>query len=161
MGSRAEISSRIERLVTRVQRRDDYGTLLASGHVVRDQDDVDAQEWRSAIRRQARADQIKVRTGKSGSIVWAMLPEAGTEARSAESERYRKALRNVVPRAVELRHEPLVLLRDADEALLQCQRCEALGYVDAAKGPLVGGLLVEQECPDDEPPKQTALTWMY
>lgn len=161
MASHAEIGRRIEQLARRVQRRDDFGRLLASGHVVRDQDEVDPQEWRAAIRRQARSDRIKVRTGKSGSIVWAMLPQAGEEARSAESDRYRKALKTVVPQAVELRHEPLVALRDADEALFQCQRCEALGYLDAAEGPLMGGLLFEKECPYEEPPKQTALTWMH
>lgn len=76
-----------------------------------------------------------------------MLPEAGEEARSAGSDRYRKALRTVVPQAVELRHEPLVALRDADEALFPCRRCEALGYLDATEGPLIGGLLFEEECP--------------
>lgn len=132
-----EISRRIERLVRRVGRRDDYGTLLASGEVIVDAADLhDPQEWRAAIRRLARADRIKVRTGESEGMAWALLHEGGTESRLAESRRYTDLLwRTLVPRAVAHRHEPLVSLRDGEEALLACGRCEALGYADAAAGP--------------------------
>lgn len=60
------IRRRIDRVVARVDRRDDYGQLLASGAVVYAVDEVDDVEaWRAEIRRQARADRIKVRTGSA------------------------------------------------------------------------------------------------
>jgi hypothetical protein len=47
-----EISRRIERLVKRVCRRDEYGELLFSGEVIRWRDDVDdPDEWRAEIRK--------------------------------------------------------------------------------------------------------------
>ena len=59
-----DIRRRIDRLVARVDRRDDYGQLLASGQVIQRFEDVeDVEAWRAEIRRQARADKIKVRTG--------------------------------------------------------------------------------------------------
>jgi hypothetical protein len=66
-GWRAErLLRRIDRVVARVDRRDDYGQLLASRAVVYAVDEVDDVEaWRAEIRRQARADRIKVRTGFS------------------------------------------------------------------------------------------------
>jgi hypothetical protein len=155
-----EISRRIERLVARVERRDDYGTLLASGKVIVGASTLDdSKEWRAAIRRRARADRIKVRTGESEGSVWALLHEGGTQARQAESRRYAELLwRTVVPRAVEHRHELLVLLRDGEEALFACRRCEALGYVDAAAGPLLGGPLLKEDCPHEDPPEPTMLS---
>jgi hypothetical protein len=58
-----DIRRRIDGLVARIDRRDDYGQLLASGQVIHPLEDVeDVQAWRVEIRRQARADKIKVRT---------------------------------------------------------------------------------------------------
>ena len=65
-----DIRRRIDRLLARVDRRDDYGQLLASGQVIHEVEDVDDIEaWRAEIRRQARADEIKVRTGCNEGIV--------------------------------------------------------------------------------------------
>jgi len=48
--------------------------LLTDGQVIRDVQDVhDVDAWRAAIRRQARADDINVRTEFNEGIVWAML----------------------------------------------------------------------------------------
>lgn len=160
MADPVEIRQRIGRLLERVKRRDDYGTLLATGQVVLKIDEVDDPEaWRAAIRRDARADRIKVRTGQTEGIVWALLHEAGKTSRSEEFHRYNRVLELVVPRAVEHHHEPLVALRDGDEALFTCQRCDSLGYVDAACGPVIGGSLFEDDCPHEEPPEDTTLTW--
>lgn len=157
-----EISRRIERLVKRVARRDDYGQLLTSGQAIRRVENVDDPDaWRAAIRRQARADRIKVRTGVNEHIVWALLSEGSTAAREEEGERYGEVLALAVPRAIECRHEPVFGLRDGDEALLRCDRCDALGYADAASGPLIGGALFEDACPHDEPPKLTNLAFSY
>jgi len=60
------IRRRIDRVVARVDHRDGYGQLLASGAVVYAIEEVDDVEaWRAEISRQARADRIKVRTGFS------------------------------------------------------------------------------------------------
>lgn len=157
-----KIGERIARLLKRVKRRDDYGTLLATGQVVLKLDEVkDPKAWRAEIRHNARADRIKIRTGQTEGIVWALLHEAGNPSRSAESTRYNKLLDFVVPRAVEHRHEPQVALRDGEEALFICQRCDAIGYAEATSRPLVGGKLFEEDCPHQEPPKDTALTFFH
>ncbi len=156
-----EIGRRIERLVKRVSRRDDYGRLLASAKQSGASRTLTIRAWRAAIKRQARADRIKVRTGVNEHIVWALLSEGSTAAREEEGERYGEVLALAVVRAIECRHEPVFGLRDGDEALLRCDRCDALGYADAASGPLVGGALVDDACPHDEPPKLTNLAFSY
>jgi hypothetical protein len=37
----------------------------------------------------------------------------------------------------------------------------AMGYVDVAVKPLFGGNLLEEDCPNEEPPKETPLTFLY
>ena len=69
-----EINRRIKRLLGRVRRRDDYGELLFSGELIRSSEDVgDPDEWRAEIRKKARADRIKVRTGETAGKVWALV----------------------------------------------------------------------------------------
>lgn len=123
-----QIRRRMQRFVARVPRRDAYGTLLATGQVIKRVEDVgDPAVWRKEIKRQARADRIKVRTGMTNGIVWALLHETrATDARHAESTRYMRALSRVMPEVQTRRHEPNVVLRDGDEALFQCERCDAL-----------------------------------
>src|SRR4051794_24459280 len=156
-----EIRRRIEALIRRVARRDDYGQLLARGDIVRRLGDIgDPEAWRADIKRQARADRIKVRTGKNERVVYALLPEAWTPAREAEGNRYEDLMSTATPRAVAHRHEPVFVIRDADEVLCKCQRCEAVGFADAAEA-LVGGNLFEDDCPHDSPPSLTPLTLIY
>jgi hypothetical protein len=152
-----DIRRRIDHLVARIGRRDEYGQLLASGqviHEVKDADDVEA--WRAEIRRQARADKIKVRTGFNDGIAWALLvrrDQAGWKAG-------RELLSRTVPLAVELRHEPSIAVCDGDEVVCACGRCSAIGYGDASED-VVGGALFEDECPNEEPPVLTALAMMH
>jgi hypothetical protein len=154
-----DIDRRIQRLIARVDRRDDYGRLLARGDVVRrigDMDDVDG--WRAEIKRQARADKIKVRTGVSRTTVWAVrMEQPGWEL---EARRYRQLLARIVPLSVDLHHEPTVALRDADEVICACDRCSALGYGNMADE-VTGGSLFEDPCPNEEPPKITSLGVMF
>ena len=154
-----EIRSRIERVLRRVARRDDYGTLLARGDVVRGLADIDEpDEWRSGLRRRARADRLRVRSGTGRSAVWALLIDGDTEHRRAEGDRYGDVLDDVVPMAVQHRHEPSVLVRDGDEVILRCDRCPALAYADGASK-LYGGSLLDEECPHEHEPKTTALSF--
>lgn len=158
-----QLRQRMQRLVTRVTRRDDYGTLLASGQAIKRIDDVgDPALWRAEIRRQARADRIKVRTGMTSGIVWALLHEtAATDTRHDESTRYMHALYSVMPEAKARRHEPNVILRDGNEALFRCERCDVFGYLDSSEDELiVGGELFDTDCQHDGPPRMTALTFL-
>ena len=112
------------------------------------------------IRRQARADKITVRTAVDSGLVWALRMRREQPVQRAEMRRYQRLLSRVAPLAVELRHEPSVMLRDGDEVICGCDRCSALGYGDTT-GDIVGGALFEDECPNEEPPKLTALSMMY
>jgi len=152
-----DISRRIERLVKRVQRRDDYGRLLATGQVIHLVEQVDDPEaWRADIKRQARADRIKVRTGQTGDKLWAFLHGPVPEVQMAEEERYFHLLDVLKSRAKLRGHSLKVTLRDGEEALLGCEQCDAVGYADAASGPLVGGALFEEDCSPGKLPGTSA-----
>jgi hypothetical protein len=156
-----DIRRRIDRLVSRVDRRDDYGQLLARGQVIYRLEDVDDIEaWRAEIKRQARADKIKVRTGFNDGIVWALLARVPDQDALVEARRYRHLLLRAVPLAAELRHEPILAVGDGDEMVCRCGLCSALGDGDAAED-IVGGALFEDECPNEEPPKLTAFAMMH
>lgn len=148
-----EIQRRIERLVKRVRRRDDYGKLLASGQVIQPVDEVeDPDAWRAEIKRQARADRIKVRTGITGGTLWALTAGPLTDAQRAEDTRYFHLFHRLESEAKVRGHAFRVALRDGEEAVFRCERCDALGYADAAAGPLVGGQLFESDCSGAELP---------
>jgi hypothetical protein len=147
-----DISQRVDRLVKRVQRRDDYGRLLARGEVFMRAERVDDPEaWRAEIKRQARADRIKVRTGKTGSKVWAVLQGPVPETQVAEAERFFHLWEELKLRAARRGHSPKVKLSDGGEALFGCEQCDAEGYAHAASEPLVGGTLFEKDCPNGKP----------
>lgn len=93
-------------------------------------------------------------------LVWALRVRHDESEWQAEVRRYRDLLARTVPLAVELRHEPALALRDGDELVCMCGRCSALGYGDAAED-VVGGALFEDECPNEEPPKLTALAMTH
>jgi hypothetical protein len=151
----------IDRVFARVDRRDDYGQLLVRGAVVHALDEVDDIEaWRATIRRQARADRIKIRTGFNEGVVWAMLARVPRSDELAGARRYRDLLGHAVPLAVDLWHEPILVVGDGDEMVCGCDRCSALRYGNVAED-VVGGALFDDECPNEEPPKLTALTMMH
>lgn len=148
-----EIQRRIERLAERVRRRDDYGKLLATGQAIHRLDEVeDPGAWRAEIKRQARADRIKVRTGITSGMLWALTPAPLTEAQREEDTRYFHLYHRLESEAKLRGHSFKVELRDGEEAAFSCKRCGALGYADAASGPLVGGLLFESDCSGEELP---------
>ncbi len=156
-----DIRRRIERLVARVDRRDDYGQLLARGEVIHRVEDVaHIEAWRADMKRHARADKIKLRTGANDRIVWAALVRAPRAEWKDEVSEYSNLLSGAVPLAVERRHEPSVALRDGDEVICACDRCDALGYAAVADN-VIGGALFEDECPREEPARLTGLGMMY
>lgn len=155
MADPVEINRRIKRLVTRVRRRDDYGTLLATGQVLLPLEDVeDPDAWRVEIKQQARSDRIKVRTGVTGGKVWALLAGDLPEAQREEGWRQFRLFHELEPRAEAHGHLVRVVISDGDEVLMLCRRCGARGYADAAAGPLIGGPLFEDECPEGDLPDE-------
>jgi hypothetical protein len=71
------------------------------------------------------------------------------------------ALHSVMPEAKARRHEPNVILRDGNEALFRCERCDVFGYLDSSEDELiVGGELFDTDCQHDGPPRMTALTFL-
>ncbi len=81
----------------------------------------------------------------------------GSRSKSAGPKRYIESLGLVVPRAVAQRHEPIVVLRDGDEVLFGCARCDSYGYARTADEMTFGGDLFDRECPHDTPPRATLL----
>jgi hypothetical protein len=147
-----EISRRVDRLMKRVQRRDDYGRLLAKGEVIKPDERVDdSGAWRAEIRRQARADRIKVRTGKTGNLVWAILQGPVPRPQMEEAERFLHLWEELNLRAERLGHSPKVKLTDEGEALFGCELCDVEGYANAVSEPFFGGALFEEDCPKGEP----------
>jgi hypothetical protein len=162
MHDQVELRKRIERLLAKVERRDAYGQLLAQGHVVVGLSDVDDPDaWRADLRRQARGDKIRIRTGVNSRIAWALLVNAGTNAREDEGRRYRAAMRMAIPRAASHHHQPAVWIRDGDETVCGCERCQAFGLVDYGADSLIAGQLFEVDCPHDDPPAETAATMFF
>lgn len=156
-----EINRRIERLVKRIRRRDDYGKLLASGSVVRSAGDVDDPDaWRDEIKRQARADKIKVRTGLTGKRVWAILNGPIPEAQRGENDRYFRLLDGMKSQAHQRGHGLEVVVHDGEEVVVKCPRCGALGYGDGAGETLVGGPAIDEGCPNPEPPGEPGTGWL-
>jgi hypothetical protein len=161
MDDPVDIRRRIERLVARISRRDDYGRFLGSGQVVHRLEEVeDIEAWRAGIRRHARADRIKVRTGFNERLVWALRVRPDPSTHQREIQRYRELLVHTVPLAVGLGHEPTLSFWDGDEVLCACGRCSARGYGHVTEA-VVGGALFEDECPNEEPPALTALAMTY
>ena len=151
-----QIRRRIDRLLVRVSRRDDYGELLAHGHVVRQVEDADA--WRAAIRAQARADRIEVRTGADWCAVSALL--VGRRDDDTGDGEYMAGLREMAARAAALRHAPALVAHHRSEMLISCDRCPALGYADA-EDHVIGGSLLDTGGPNEGEPRATprSIVW--
>jgi hypothetical protein len=151
-----EIRRRIDRLLALLSRRDDYGELLANGHVVGQVEDADA--WRAAIRAHARADRIEVQTGADRCAVYALLvrrPDADTD-----DDEDLAGLKEMAATAATLRHEPALVARHGPEILISCDRCPALGYADA-EDHVIGGSLLDTGCPNEEEPQETPLSFLW
>ena len=127
-------------------------------HRLNDVENIEA--WRAELRRQARADKMKVRTGFNGGIVVALRVRADRPEWQAEVRRFRELLLRTVPLGVELRHEPSIAVSDGAEVVVSCGRCSAVGYGDTFED-VAGGALFDDECPNEEPPALTALVMMH
>ena len=142
-----EINRHMERVIDRVSRRSDYATLLHAGEVIARIEDIgDPISWRAQLKREARADRIKVRTGEGEGRVWAMLRNPATDQRLSEVKNYLHVLNDGHEKAIQHGHLPVVVARDAAEAVLGCKRCEVFGYLDGAEQSIMAGPLFEDAC---------------
>jgi hypothetical protein len=143
-----EARRRIDRFLERAAPRDVYGELLARGQVGRVLEDPEARkQLRSDLRRQARADKLRIITREYDDVVIALLkrpitPELKDEARNAIRGAYEAA--DVARR---LGHQARVGSREHDEAVAYCLECGALGYADGSGEDLVlAGALYCDQC---------------
>lgn len=143
-----EVRRRTERLIARVERRGDYAKLLAHGEVIRELAQLGrpVEEWRVEIRRQARADRIPIRTGTSGTCAWAVVNRPPSNDALNEAHRRVAQIERASRVALDLDHDPVVVLADGHESLLRCRACAADGFTDATGPGLIGGELFERCC---------------
>ena len=143
-----EIRRRIERLVARVERRDDYAKLLVDGEVVRDLAQLGrpVEDWRAELRRQARADRIPIRTGTSATCTWAVISRPTSDEELDEAHRRVAQIERASRVALDLDHDPVVVLADGYESLLRCHACAADGFTDATGPGVTVGELFERVC---------------
>ncbi len=104
------------------------------------------EEWRAELRRQARADRIPIRTGTNGARTWAVISRLPSDDALNEAHR-RVAQIDLASRvALDLDHDPVVVLADGHESLLRCRECAADGFTDATGPGVTGGELFERVC---------------
>ena len=137
-----------------VSRGSDYDELLREGHVVRRVDDAVA--WREAIRAQARADRIKVRTGLSSSdagVAWAYLKHLDdkelTDQEVGSASQHVTAVQEAFERASLRGHRVRRVIRaEGQRAAAVCPDCGARLYVDWSGRPVfMEGEVFEIDCP--------------
>jgi predicted nucleic acid-binding protein len=144
-------------LLSRLERRDDYGRLLLEGQVIRPLNDIgDPAGWRAEIRRKARADRISVRTFQGKNALIAVMNRELTEEQMEAGHRWFNLVFKLGRQAHGLGHELGTWVRDGNEAVNACHKCHVVGYVDQT-GPeiVVDGDLFKLPCPDPRPPTPT------
>jgi hypothetical protein len=129
------------------RRGGDYQTLLGYGRVTLEPV-ADPEEWRRAIRRQARRDRIRVRTwcDEHGAVGAQISPDV------SDPTIYRAELNRfsvVQQAAVELLMAGHVLaawLRRGDESITFCTRCNARVYMRTTTPVIRDGEAFEMSC---------------
>lgn len=136
---------RAQALLRRKERRDDYGALLLDGQVIRNLRNVeDPEAWRSNMRRQARADKIRIQTGVNNKIVYAIMRRDSEQGWSEDEARWFRLSSRAHEAATGLGHDWL-LARDGSEGAAACSRCDVFGYLNADEG-IIDGDLFEASC---------------
>lgn len=96
-----------------------------------------------------------MRSGADGCAVYALL--VGRPDDDTGDGEYMAALKEMAARAAALGHEPALVARHRSQMLISCDRCPALGYADA-EDHVIGGSLLDTGCPNEEEPRETALS---
>jgi hypothetical protein len=113
--------------------------------VIRSLRDVkDPEAWRSNIRRQARADKIRIQTGVTHEIIYAIVRHDSKQGWSEDETRWFRLTSQAHQTAMGLGHDWL-LARDGSEGAAACSRCNVFGYLNADEG-IIDGDLFEVPC---------------
>lgn len=140
---------RIQRFLDRAARRDPYGELLASGQMSRRIGDSEKRDaLRRELRRQARADKLKIITREYGDVVIALLNRPIAAEQEAEMLDGIRAAYDLADVAKRLGHHPRVASREHTEGLAYCTTCGELGHFEGSTSDLVvAGPLYTDPCP--------------
>ena len=140
---------RIERFLDRAARRDPYGELLASGQMSRRVGDAEQRDaLRRELRRQARADKLKIITREYGDVVIALLNRPIAAEQTTEMLDSIRAAHEVADVAKRLGHHPRVASREHTEGVAYCTACGELGHFEGSTADVVvAGPLYTDPCP--------------
>ena len=125
----------------------DYGELLARGQVS-SPDGVDPEAWRASIRAQARRDKIRVATIRDGDHAFALRRRGYSDAEMRTELERGWELQRLGVTARRLGHEPVGWIRDDDESVTFCGRCDARIYARTGP-PVADGEALSAQCPAD------------
>lgn len=116
--------------------------------VTRKLDDRDAREkLRSDLRRQARADKLRIITREYDDLVIAMLNRTITGDFEIEARNAIRDAHAVADVAKRLGHQPRVASREHVESVAFCTVCNALGHADGTADDVVlAGPLYSDPC---------------
>ena len=104
----------------------------------------DPESWRSNIRRQARADKIRIQTGVTKEIVYAIARRDAERGWSNDEVRWFHLSSQAHETAIGLGHDWLLAM-DGSEGATACSRCRAVGYLNADEG-IIDGDHFEDRC---------------
>jgi hypothetical protein len=142
-------------------RSGDYAELLMRGEVTMRRADPD--RWRKQIRRQARLDRLRIRTGKSSrdpSLVWAIrLRDSDGEPVDDQAFLSTIAYQDDVQALARARAHTLErwIVYHEGRAAGRCTSCGARAFVDTTGDmPIVDGEVLDKDCPGFwSPPDET------
>jgi hypothetical protein len=144
---RPEHEQRFDRIVRDyLERADgDYAELLRRGQVS-SPEGVDPEQWRAEIRAQARKDKIRVVTSRHGDGAFAVRRRPVSDAEMQIEFARAELLRGLAVTARELGHELGSWLRNGDESIAVCVRCDARIYVHTSPAPVTDGEALDRPC---------------
>jgi hypothetical protein len=132
-------------------RSGDYAELLIRGEVVIQTDDPDG--WRKHIRRQARLDHLRIRTGQSThapGIVWAIRLQEPSSFDDDERAYATIGYQHDIEALARARNHRLQrwIISHQGRAAGRCATCGARAYVDTtADSPVADGEVLDHDCP--------------
>jgi hypothetical protein len=144
---RPEHEQRFNRIVNDYLERPggDYAELLRRGQVS-SPEGVDPEQWRAEIRAQARKDKIRVVTSRHGAGAFAARHRLVSDAEMQIELERGELLRSLAATARDLGHEPGSWLRNGDESIVVCLRCDARIYVRTSTAPVTDGEALFRPC---------------
>lgn len=101
---------------------------------------------RAEIRAHARKDKIRVVTSRHGDGAFAARHRPVSDAEMHIELARGELLRRLAATARELGHEPGSWLRNGDESIAVCLRCDARIYIRTSTAPVTDGEALREPC---------------